>query len=408
MVGKNGFENVCRSGLCGNDEALSEIVFKKGPFTVEYSSQSCTCRGTMNRSRRLQLVLILALVLVISVLHYSTSISMHSYHEIYRRLYYIPIILGGLWFAVRGGFSVAILVSLVYLPHVLFQWGHHPLTGLEKYLEIVLYNIIGLLTGLLSHREQKQKQQLEEAALRLEDSYRKLKSQADQLLETEEQLRRADRLSALGELSAGMAHEFRNPLGSIRGTAEILKSGIDQNDRHYEFAEIMVKEVDRLEGVVRDFLNFAKPSESEQTRIPICDALQEVVLLTRQQAVKNHVMVTLSSDDEPKRIIGSFEQYKQAFLNLVLNALQVMPDGGSLDISCEQRNQSVYIVFIDSGPGIPEELHDRIFNPFYTTRRDGTGLGLAIAHRIIDAHGGKLYVKSAVGEGARFYVELPQ
>lgn len=361
----------------------------------------------MNRQNVIRLFIILSLVVVISSLHYLTSTQMHHFHDIYRRLYYIPIILGGLWFSVRGGLSTAVLVSVVYAPHVLLQWGNWPGTDLEQYLEILLYNVIGLLTGMLSQREQEQKKRYLKTSLSLEESYTKLRDQADQLLEIEEQLRRADRLSALGELSAGMAHEIRNPLASIRGTAEILRDGIDQGDKRFEFAEILVKEVDRLEGVVRDFLNFARPSATAENAIPICDALQEVVTLTRQQAIKNNIDIVVNNPDGQKMVSGDFEQYKQAFLNLVLNALQVMPDGGEVRISCQDVGDVVRITFADNGPGIPEELHDRIFNPFYTTRSDGTGLGLAITHRIIDGHGGKLSVISSPGSGANFIVELP-
>jgi signal transduction histidine kinase len=361
----------------------------------------------MKKQTIIRIGVIVVMVAVITSLHYLTSTTMHQHHDIYRRLYYIPIILGGLWFTVRGGLSVAVLASVVYAPHVLLQWGHSPATELEQYLEILLYNVIGLLTGFLAYREQEQRKRYQKTSERLEESYVKLRNQADQLLDTEEQLRRADRLSALGELSAGMAHEIRNPLGSIRGTAEILRDGTDKSDKRYEFAEILVNEVDRLEGVVRDFLNFARPSETELKSVPVCEALQEVVTLTRQQAIKNRVTVHLENIAGSKQVSGDFEQYKQAFLNLMLNALQVMPDGGTLDVSCQEQGDAVRVVFTDSGPGIPEELHDRIFNPFFTTRTEGTGLGLAITHRIIDGHGGKLSVESQPGKGASFIVELP-
>ncbi len=263
------------------------------------------------------------------------------------------------------------------------------------------------MTGFLAYREQEQKKRYQKTSERLEESYVKLRSQADQLLDTEEQLRRADRLSALGELSAGMAHEIRNPLGSIRGTAEILREGIARDDKRFEFAEILVKEVDRLEGVVRDFLNFARPTDQELKSVPVCEALQEVVTLTRQQALKSNVVINLETAAGTKQASGDFEQYKQAFLNLVLNALQVMPQGGRLDIGCQEQEDVLRVTFSDSGPGIPAELQDRIFNPFYTTRSEGTGLGLAITHRIIDGHGGKLSVDSRPGEGATFIVDLP-
>lgn len=361
----------------------------------------------MKRQTVIRLGIILTLVAGITSLHYLTSTEMHHVHGIYRRLYYIPIILGGLWFTVRGGLSTAITVSVVYAPHVLLQWGHWPGTNLEQYLEILLYNVIGLLTGLLSQRELEQKMRYQKTSQRLEESYVKLRNQADQLIDIEEQLRRADRLSALGELSAGMAHEIRNPLGSIRGTAEILRDGINRDDKRFEFAEILVKEVDRLDGVVRDFLNFARPANADLKSVPICDALQEVMTLTRQQAIKNNVEVTIESEEGSRLVSGDFEQYKQAFLNLVLNALQVMPDGGRLAIRCQDSGNFMRIYFEDSGPGIPAELHDRIFNPFYTTRNEGTGLGLAITHRIVDGHGGKISVESRPGMGTTFIVDLP-
>jgi len=361
----------------------------------------------MHRQTAIRLFVLITFVLGITALHYLTGLDKSSYHDIYRRLYYVPIVLGGLWFTLRGGVGTAVAVSLLYAPHVLLQWGHHPGTNPEQYLEIVLYNVIGLLTGFLTQREREQKLRYQQASIRLEESYEKLRGQADQLLEIEEQLRRADRLSALGELSAGMAHEIRNPLGAIRGTAEILHDAIDKTDPHREFAQIMIREVDRLEGVVRDFLSFARPEEGRREAVDLGQALQEVLLLTRTQAQKVGVAVRVDLSADLPPIAGNSEQLKQVFLNLLLNALQVMPDGGSLDVRGTAAAGRVRLEFSDSGPGIAPELHDRIFNPFYTTRSAGTGLGLAITHRIVTAHGGRLTVQSQLGAGATFILELP-
>ena len=361
----------------------------------------------MNRQTAIRLLILVALILAISALHYTTTTQKTHFHDIYRRLYYIPIVLGGLWFTLRGGLGTAIVVSFVYAPHILLQWGQHPGIDVAQYLEIVVYNVIGILTGFLSQRELAQKLRYQKTSIRLEESYEKLRGQADQLLEIEEQLRRADRLAAMGELSAGMAHEVRNPLASIKGTAEILRDGIDSSDKRYEFAQILVREVDRLENVVRDFLRFAKPDKGVQEEVRICDAMNDVVGLIRQQAIKAGVEIELDCSDELPLISGNFEQLKQAFLNFVLNALQVMPDGGKLTIKGVAEQNLVRVVFADTGPGIPEELQGRVFNPFYTTRQEGTGLGLAITHRIIDAHGGKILLESRPGEGAMFTVKLP-
>ncbi len=361
----------------------------------------------MRRNPSVRLAILVVLVLGITSLHYLTTTQKGEYHDIYRRLYYIPIILGGLWYALRGGVATSIAISILYAPHVVFQWGQHHGVPLEQYLEIVLYNLIGFLTGFLSQREFMQRVRAEKTAHRLEESYAKLREQADQVLEIEEQLRRADRLSALGELSAGMAHEIRNPLGSIRGTAEILKDGIDPSDKRYEFAQILIKEVDRLNRVVQDFLDFSRPTAPSREPFDVPGALREVLVLTRQPALKNKVQVVFQGEGT-LAVAGDREQLKQAFLNLILNALQAMPEGGTLTLTVQVEDDEVRILFADTGQGIPKERLDRVFNPFFTTRSEGTGLGLAITHRIIQGHGGRIEVDSRLGEGTVFTLHLPR
>ena len=344
--------------------------------------------------------------MVITALHYLTTTEMVKAHDVYRRLYYVPIVFGGLWFGLRGGITTSFFVSILYVPHVLFHWQHHPDIALEQYLEIILYNVIGGLTGFLAEREQKQRKRYQNTAETLEKSYLKLKEQADLIIEIEDQLRRADRLSALGELSAGMAHEIRNPLGSIKGTAEILRDHVATDDPKYEFAEILIKEVDRLNRVLQDFLSFAQPKPFEGGRFAVNKIIQEVAELVRQEAVKNkvNIHVDLTEDIE---VPGRGEQIKQALLNLVLNALQAMPDGGQMNLSTTLSENEVQVSVSDTGAGIPFENRERIFNPFVTTRDDGTGLGLAITQRIVQGHEGHIILRSEPGQGATFIVCLP-
>jgi signal transduction histidine kinase len=354
----------------------------------------------------LRLFTIAGLVLAISALHYLTTLQHGPAHDIYRRLYYVPIVLGGLWFNLRGGIGTAVAVSLLFLPHVLFQWGHHPVSQPEQYLEILLYNGIGGLTGFLSGREQEQTRRARQAAGQLEESYRQLRAQADQLLEAEEQLRRADRLSTLGELSAGMAHEIRNPLGAIRGTAEILKDGVAPGDPRAEFAEILVREVDRLNRVLEGFLRFARTAPVEREDFDLNGVVGEVIDLTRRQAERSGVAVTFVAGSLPP-LSGDGSQIRQALLNLILNALQVMGDGGRLQVATGTVGTIAEVKITDSGPGIPEDEQERIFKPFVTTRHNGTGLGLPISQRIAVAHGGGIAVVSQPGAGATFILTLP-
>ena len=349
-----------------------------------------------------RLVALALMIGLVTALHYLTATQHSQYHDIYRRLYYLPIVLGGLWFSLRGGVGTALLVSVLYAPHILFQWGHLPSSHLEQYLEILLYNTIGFLTGFLTSKEQAQRLRAEENAAHLAGGSAQLREQADLILEIEDQLRRADRLTALGQLSAGMAHEIRNPLGSIRGTAEILQDAFPPDHRYAEFTRILISETDRLNKVLEDFLNFARPAETQHNDFRPTQVLGEVLQLTQPQALKKQIHIYWQEQPLPAAI-GDAGQFKQVFLNLVLNALQAMENGGQLRIESEVKPDGrILVQFKDSGPGIPEEALDRIFNPFFTTKAEGTGLGLAITHRIIQNHGGKISVANAPEGGAVF------
>lgn len=363
---------------------------------------------TVNSRRTyLRLIILLLLIAGITSLHYLTGTEHSHSHGIYRRLYYVPIVLAGIWFYLRGGVGVSLFVSAIYAPHVLFQWGHLPDIHIEQYLEILIYNTIGFLTGFLAAKEHAQRVRAEAAVTHLETSYAKLKSQADMILEIEDQLRRADRLTALGELSAGMAHEIRNPLGSIRGTAEILRDAFSPEDKYAEFTEILVSEVDRLNLVLEEFLHFAQPAPSSREAFQPNLVLHDVLQLTQRQAQKKQIGINWDERVLPTTI-GDGAQFKQVFLNLILNALQALPSGGELTISTASEDTNVKICFADNGPGIPEADLDKIFNPFFTTKDDGTGLGLAITHRIVLNHGGQICVKNRQQGGAEFTLTLRQ
>jgi signal transduction histidine kinase len=367
----------------------------------------------MKRSNLLRAALLALSIIGISLLHYLTPLHQPMLHDIFQRLYYIPIICAALWFGLRGGIAASIAVSAVYAPHVLFQWGVHPTMEMEKYLEIVLYNVVGGVTGFLSQKEEERREQLQRTAQGLEESYKKLQSQTDLIIGIEEQLRRAERLSALGELSAVLAHEIRNPLGSIRGTAEILRDDFSPGDRKYEFLEILIKETDRLNRVVEDFLTLSRPLQVERETCDLMAELQDTMTLVLGEASKRGVRLELSPAALPL-VRGDREKLKQVFLNLVLNGVQATGRGGCVTITAVQssavegKTAGVEISFADTGEGIDPAALQRIFEPFFTTKTGGTGLGLAITQRIIESHGGSIEVESAVGKGTTIRVRLPE
>ena len=353
--------------------------------------------------------IILACFLVcISLLHYLTPLHLPYLHDIFQRLYYLPIILAALWFGLRGGLICSILVSIAYAPHLLFQWGGHLTLEMEKYLEIMLYNIVGGVTGLLSQRERERTVELQKTARGLEESYQKLQNQSERIIIIEEQLRRAEKLSTLGEMAAVLAHEIRNPLGSIRGTAEILKDDYKPGDPKQEFIDIQIKETERLNRVVEDFLHMARPQPADMQLCPIQEELETIVALLSNDARGRQISLVLKPASAPVIISADGEKLRQAFLNIIINSLQATPPGGSVTITTTPYEAgSCEICFRDSGPGIDAETMDRIFEPFFTTKPDGTGLGLAITKKIIESHGGTMRVESEVGHGTIVNVILP-
>jgi signal transduction histidine kinase len=241
-----------------------------------------------------------------------------------------------------------------------------------------------------------------------------------------ERMKERDRLAALGEMAAGLAHEIRNPLGAIKGAAQYLDpSQLPPGDG--EILGIIVEEVNRLDGVVAQFLEYSRPfpgpgAAEKFAQVSLNDVLARTFkLLEATLPVNVRLQAELTPDLPP--IAGDAEQLKQVFLNLAINAVQAMEDGGRLTVRTRRPHQplemalseslpryaadQVEVRFADTGAGIPDEARDRIFIPFYTTKTKGTGLGLAITQRIVKGHGGTIEVQSRQGEGTEFILRFP-
>lgn len=359
------------------------------------------------RSSAVRISIISASILCISLLHYLTPLHLHYLHDIFQRFYYLPIILAALWFGFRGGLASAVVVSIAYTPHILFQWGGHISMEMEKYLEIVLYNIVGSITGLLAQREQERSIELQKTAEGLEESYRQLQQQSEHILIVEEQLRSAEKLSTLGEMAAVLAHEIRNPLGSIRGTAEILKDDYPTGSPKHEFIEIQIKETERLNNVVEDFLRMARQQPLEMSSCSVVNELETIVKLTENQARVAKVTVISAFTDRNIILQADGEKLRQAFLNIMINAIQAAAAGGVVTVAAGSDQSGCEISFADNGAGIDRQNLERIFEPFFTTKLEGTGLGLAITKKIIEGHGGSLKIASEPGIGTKVTVRLP-
>lgn len=236
--------------------------------------------------------------------------------------------------------------------------------------------------------------------------------------ELEEDLKQADRLAMLGTLAAGLAHEIRNPLGGIKGAAQLLRRAIEGDASLRAYTDIMIRESDRVNQLIEQLLDLSRPWQLSFAALNIHEILDEVLLLEGHSAPEKTITVRKRFDPSLPPIRGDRAQLSQVFLNLVKNAYQAMNRGGSLVLTTrletdfhiraqgKSRSRFIWVDIADDGSGIKEENLPYIFSPFFTTKNSGTGLGLATCYRIINEHGGMIRVESVEGKGTTFKVCL--
>jgi len=361
--------------------------------------------------RKILFAILVLVVIGIGLLHFFTPGYMIFYHDTFRRLSYFPIVLGAIWFGVWGGLVLAVLSSIAFIPHVLLYIGDSTGTYLGELTEIILYLAAGIVTGIIASRESRLRNRYKELSEKLEKSYDKLHRETQLLLEVEEQLSAAQKLSALGQLSASLAHEIKNPLSSIKGTAEILLDEFPDDHPKREFVEILLKETTRLNNTVEEVLKFSrrgvKGKEKEETE-PLPQVIDRVTSLLASQLRKKSIKLTVNGWEEGKTFYVAGEKLSQVFLNIILNCIDAVPPKGEVIIETIKLAEGITVSVKDNGPGIPDELKDKIFGAFYSTKEDGTGLGLSISKRIVESYGGKLTLSDAETGGACFTVFLPK
>jgi signal transduction histidine kinase len=366
--------------------------------------------------------IIAGLIIFATALHYGINLQAGAVHDVLTRSYYIPIVLAGLWFGIRGGFLAALTVTIVFFPHALHGWNA-PYSFVFRFIEITMYFAIGVLTGIMSDRtraalraEQAAGLERERALHEKEDAYDALKKSTSEVFELEKQVRRSDRLAALGKLSAGLAHEIRNPLGSIKTAVEILANRVKRNDSETdsESAElygVILEETERLNRTLTAFLDFARSEQdlggTEPRRANIDGTIDKTVGLLKAQLEQRRVEVQWDPADLDIDIEIAESHLKQVLLNLILNSVEAM-DGGVIRVKTIRHSlkETTFLVE-DDGPGVPSKITDTIFDPFVSSKTGGTGLGLSVVARLAYSYGGSVDIDTKYSEGARFLVTLP-
>jgi signal transduction histidine kinase len=287
-----------------------------------------------------------------------------------------------------------VFISFLLFPHVdWFEWID---LALER---VVFLAMVGTLANMLA-------EDLRVQSAKHQRTAQELAHANAQLREAEEAVRRSDRLAALGQLSAGLAHELRNPLGTIRASSEMLGRSVSaENEVAREMAGFINSEVDRCNALITRFLQFARPLELRREKVDLGQTLDRAIAQVEREAPG--VAIYRNYEPELRPFPCDAELMERVFYNLILNAAQATSEGGTVTVKTRSAGGTAEVSVIDRGAGIEAQNLNSIFNPFFTTKPAGVGLGLAIVSKIVDEHGGKITVESEPGKGSIFRVLLP-
>jgi len=318
------------------------------------------------------------LLVGISSLHYLTAADKIEQHAVHRMLYYLPLVLASFWFGIKGALAVSVTAVALYLPFALRHW-RGSFSDFDTFLEGGLYVFVALVLGFLAEREQK------EHAARIE----------------------AERLAAIGRAVSEVAHDMKSPLMAIGGFVNQVSRKLAGDEASHNKLQVVIQETARLEGMVKDMLEFGRPFELVPSRANLNDLVEETVEVAKPIAAKAGVELKTATDRSLPDLALDVTKLRQVLMNLVTNAIQASPPGEEILVRTRRSRLEAFLEITDCGCGIPEGDRDKIFEPFFTTKKEGTGLGLPIVRRIVEAHGGRITFHPNREKGTTFQVALP-
>jgi signal transduction histidine kinase len=353
---------------------------------------------------------LIGFIILIGILHYVTPGYMSLFHDTFRRISYFPIAVGAIIYGLPGGITLAILSCLSFIPHLFMFWAQGPEAYYSELSEIIFYLAAGMVIGFISSRENRLKK-------KLADSYNRLHEQAKKLVEAEKLLGQSQKLATLGHVSASLAHEIKNPLASIKGTAEILADEVPKGHPKHEFVEIMRSEVARLNSSVEDVLQYCRGQQnaSKIKLEPIGSIIDKVISLIDAQIKKKQIKLminpNINANADPNKsqldFLSDSSKMTQVLLNILLNAVDAVENHGRITIDHFAENRGYKIIISDNGPGISEKIKKDLFKPFVTYKDGGHGLGLSISKKLLNSFEGDITLTDHYSKGAQFNIFIP-
>jgi len=346
-------------------------------------------------------VILLKILLATLLIDHTGELSINSS---YWPIYFLPVVTAALYCGTWMTLLWTLIASGAYCSYLYPAMQEYEVTAEAigyLALRVMFFFLAAMVVNRFSQQSRKQTQLYRELAERLAETNRRLE-------QAQAEARRSERLAALGQLSAGLAHEIRNPLGVIKGSSEMLSQKLQASDElSRELAGYISTEVNRLSALVTEFLDFARPLHAQLAPGDVTAMLERTIEIVEHRWKGKAVRVERNYGSHLPLVPLDESLCEQAFLNLVQNAFEAMEEtGGTLRVEARMSSlnghEGIEIVLADTGTGVPEKLREEIFNPFVTTKKTGVGLGLSIVSKIIDGHGGRIRVENGAEGGARF------
>ena len=335
-------------------------------------------------------------VMAISALHYLTSLHSVVLHEVLKRLYYVPIVVAAVMWGIRGGLATSMFSTLLYMPHVVFQWHAWPVLEAEQYGEVLMFNVVASVAGVLADHLHAERTHHRDAAVELQDAYARLRAGNDERV-------RMDRLVTIGRIASGIAHEVRTPLAGLLGSLEILENEFPRDHPKAEFVAIAKRQITRLQEVVTEFLEFAQPAPPAVRPVDLRQLVETTARLARITLARRGVSLDAPAPGTTVTANVDAEQVQRALLGIMLADTPSLRDG-HISITIANRGDAAQIAVDLEGLTSVPAVGD-LFEAFPTTAC-GHGLALATAGRLISNQHGTVKAEVIDG-GLRYLIDLP-
>ncbi len=326
--------------------------------------------------KKYSIPVIVILCILTTYLHYSTAGEDHPLHDIYREIYYLPILIGALTFGLKGAIATYLLIVALYMPYVSISWTGVFATELNKLLHLVVQGFFAFFTGFLIDQNKRRAQQLEK------DKY----------------------LARTGQVATTIVHDLKNPLITILGFARRLRQG---KGDPVESAGVIMESAQKMQKIVNDVLDFSKPLKLNMEKHDVRKVISSASASCEAKAANEGIGISVKLPDISLQASVDSFQLERALINIINNAVEASQKGQHVIIESVMGKNKIIILVKDSGSGIDKETLENIFIPFYTKKASGTGLGMPITKKIIEAHGGVIALSSKPGGGTETTIEIP-